>query len=223
MRFRTFCCMAYIHVVNTDTDFLSFPQLAPTKNRVALRFLCGHYLALSSPPRDGFIGLVQRGVNVTEIAQTAAVEAASICCHALGACPEIRMSVDRSGDGLVAAVPEYVHYVLLELLKSAMRATMQAHSGGAAFANPAMNVAGVEEARVLEHAGGDGGRGSTGGSSSIVFADVPEVTISVRTDGEEDVVLVVADQGGGIPAEATDKVTHATLDSESGRTREKLP
>ncbi|CAM9436412.1 unnamed protein product, partial [Scytosiphon promiscuus] len=183
------------------------------QNRVAMRFLCGHYLALSSNQRDGFVGLVQRGVSVSEIAQAAAVEAASICCHALGACPEIRMSVDPAGDGLVAAVPEYVHYVVLELLKNAMRATMQAHGGGDGAGGRAldgsdgaggtgMDVAGEENARVKERNGAGGG--DFGGG--IVFADVPEVVISVRGYGEDDVRLVVEDQGGGIPAEATDKV-----------------
>ncbi|CAB1121583.1 unnamed protein product [Ectocarpus sp. CCAP 1310/34] len=169
------------------------------QNRVAMRFLCGHYLALSSTQRDGFVGLVQRGVSLAGIAQSAAVEAASICCHALGACPEVRLSVDPAGDGLVAAVPEYVHYVILELLKNAMRATMQAHGGGKAWAG--MDVAAEEDARVQERKGAE-----EEGGSNIVFADVPEVVISVRPHGEDDVMLVVADQGGGIPAEATDKV-----------------
>lgn len=165
-----------------------------------MRFLCGHYLALSSTPRDGFVGLVQRGVSLTEVAQRAAVEAASICCHALGACPEIRMSVDRAGDGLVAAVPEYVHYVVLELLKNAMRATMQAH--GHAAVDGAAATATTEEGRERESSGG----GGDGGDAPIRFANVPEVTISVRTEGEDDVMLIVADQGGGIPGDATDKV-----------------
>ncbi|CAM9379979.1 unnamed protein product, partial [Hapterophycus canaliculatus] len=188
------------------------------QNRVAMRFLCGHYLALSSKQREGFVGLVQRGVSLSEIAQAAAIEAASICCHALGACPEIRMSVDPAGDGLVAAVPEYVHYVVLELLKNAMRATMQAHGGGGGgggttggrtvggsnrAGGAGMDVAGEENARVEERDGAGGGGG--GGGGGIIFADVPEVVISVRGYGEDDVTLVVADQGGGIPAEATDK------------------
>ena len=174
-----------------------------------MRFLCGHYLALSAPPREGFVGLVQRGVSLTEIAQRAAMEAASICCHALGACPEIRMSVDRAGDGLVAAVPEYVHYVVLELLKNAMRATMQTHGGGGGgSAEEKMDVVGEEDARV-EQRGADGvdkEGGEAGSRAPIVFAKVPAVNISVKTYGAEDVMLVVADKGGGIPVDATDKV-----------------
>ncbi|CAM9668770.1 unnamed protein product [Pylaiella littoralis] len=169
------------------------------QNRVAMRFLCGHFLALSSTPRDGFVGLVQRGVSLTEIAQAAAAEAASICCHALGACPEVRMSVDPAGDGLVAAVPEYVHYVVLELLKNAMRATMQAAGRGG-------DAAGKGETKTAGERGARNGGGGDGCGTPIVFADAPEVVISVRAHGDEDVMLVVADQGGGIPAEATDKV-----------------
>ena len=190
-----------------------------SQNRVAMRFLCGHYLALSAKPRKGFVGLVQRGVSLTEIAQSAAVEAASICCHALGACPEIRMSVDRAGDGLVAAVPEYVHYVVLELLKNAMRATMQTHGGGnrgggsTGAASTEMDVAGEEDARVKQRAGrGDADDDDAGRRRAlIVFADVPAVNISVKTYGAEDVMLVVADKGGGIPTDATDKVRRDTL------------
>ena len=140
--------------------------------------------------------------------QGAAIEAATICCHALGACPEIRMTVDPAGDGLVAAVPEYVHYVVLELLKNAMRATMQAHGAGKDVAGAGgMDVAGEEDARVQEREEAEGGGSGNAGDATIVFADVPEVVISVRAHGDDDVMLVVADQGGGIPAEATDKVS----------------
>ena len=44
-----------------------------SQNRVAMRFLCGHYLALSSPQRAGFVGLVQRGVSLAEIARVGVV------------------------------------------------------------------------------------------------------------------------------------------------------
>lgn len=113
------------------------------------------------------------------------------------------MSVDPAGDGLVAAVPEYVHYVVLELLKNAMRATMQAHGRGGddAAGKGGTDTEGERGARN----GGSDGRGR-GRGAPIVFADVPEVVISVRAHGDDDAVLVVADQGGGIPAEATDKV-----------------
>lgn len=138
------------------------------------------------------------------------------------------MSVDPAGDGLVAAVPEYVHYVVLELLKNAMRATMQAHGAGTGKASRVggkggsgsrgdaeMDVAGEEDARVHEREkaeaaeGGsrrDDAAGGAPAAAAIVFADVPEVVISVRAHGDDDVMLLVADQGGGIPAEATDKV-----------------
>lgn len=160
-----------------------------------MRFLCGHYLALSSPPRKGFVGLVQQGVSLTNIAQGAAMEAAVICCHALGACPEIRIRVDRSGDGLVAAVPDYVHYVVLELLKNAMMATMKTHGrrGGSRTMATVYAERGHRE---------DG----DGEDAPIVFADVPEVVISVKADGDDDIFLVVSDQGGGIPEEDRRKV-----------------
>lgn len=147
------------------------------------------------------LSLVSLVVSLSRItrAQAAAAEAASICCHALGACPEVRMSVDPAGDGLVAAVPEYVHYVVLELLKNAMRATMQAAGRGG-------DAAGKGETKTAGERGARNGGGGDGRGTPIVFADAPEVVISVRAHGDEDVMLVVADQGGGIPAEATDKV-----------------
>lgn len=118
------------------------------------------------------------------------------------------MTVDPAGDGLVAAVPEYVHYVVLELLKNAMRATMQAHGAGKDVAGAGgMDVAGEEDARVQEREEAEGGGSGNAGDATIGFADVPEVVISVRAHGDDDVMLVVADQGGGIPAEATDKVS----------------
>lgn len=121
------------------------------------------------------------------------------------------MTVDASGDGLVAGVPEYVHYVLLELLKNAMRATMQAHGSGNGGDNgdraggklvKTMDVAVEEDMRVQARTDGD-----DGGDTPITFAEVPAVNISVSADGEADVLLTVADQGGGIPEKATDKVS----------------
>lgn len=208
------------------------------QNRVAMRFLAGHYLALCGPPRDGRVGLVQRGVRLSQVAQAAVREAASICCHALGSCPGVRMVVDHGGDCLGAAVPEYVYYVVLELVKNAMRATMQAHwscectaPGGA---GPRRGVDGAERRRGAAspegqappperaHGGGEAGEeevGSEGGSESvrgseacqIKFADVPEVTLTVSKDGADDVLLVVSDRGGGIPDEEQEKVSEISV------------
>lgn len=208
------------------------------------------------------MGLVQRGVRLSDVVQAASREAASICSHALGSCPEVRMVVEHSSNGLGAAVPEYVYYVVLELLKNAMRATMMMHSTGCdggqviARAAPAAPTAtsGVWErtrgdrsddeppvrlsvgATVTEGGEGragageedtnsgrdgrsSGGRdaGQSGGVGSdvggidggdIVFADVPEVSVSVRAGGEDDVLLMVSDRGGGIAEENVDKVLY---------------
>lgn len=67
------------HTLGNWMDVVSFRSMDVVafrrrfQNRVAMRFLCGHYLALSSPQRDGLVGLVQRGVSLTEIAQVRSV------------------------------------------------------------------------------------------------------------------------------------------------------
>lgn len=187
-----------------------------------MRFLAGHYLALSGPPREGCVGLVQRDVSLCKVAQAAALEAASICSHALGSCPGVRMVVDDSGDRLRAAVPEYLHYIVLELLKNAMRAIMQVHGTSQIESDEETKMSERQEGSRTsyfdenevgeddeedyedEEEGDDVGvRGTTG----IEFADVPDVVISVRADGLDDVLVIVSDHGWGIAEENTEKVS----------------
>lgn len=185
-----------------------------------MRFLAGHYLALSGPPREGYVGLVQRDVSICKVAQAAALEAASICTHALGSCPGVRMVIDDSGDRLRAAVPEYLHYIVLELLKNAMRAIMQVHGASQMESDEGAKMSGRQEGSQMsyfdekevdeddddEDEDDDddvGVRGTTG----IEFANVPDVVISVRADGLDDVLVIVSDHGWGIAEENTEKVS----------------
>lgn len=78
------------------------------QNRVAMRFLCGHYLALSSPQRNGFVGLVQRGVSLTEIAQVGCV--AFVCSRA--SCRWLKLKLGRpereDRDGVTLCIRTFV-------------------------------------------------------------------------------------------------------------------
>ncbi|CAM9806966.1 unnamed protein product [Discosporangium mesarthrocarpum] len=197
-------------------DFLdSFYQ-----NRVAQRFLCGHFLALYSPPRKGYVGLVRPVTSLRQVASSAASEAAHICTQALGACPQVTLRILEPPQGNqwrgvypgargkmrgdeVAAVPEYVHYVLLELIKNAMRVTMETHGpkdrkGGGFRSTGGGGRDGGDDVGV------EGGRVPGGG---LVFAGVPPVLITVEADGLEDVLVTVSDEGGGISKEDMPKVS----------------
>ena len=65
-------------------------------------------------------------------------------------------------------VPTHLHYILLELLKNAMRATVEKHG---------------------------------------MYSDLPPVVVIIADSPEnEDIVIKVADEGGGIPRSQIDKI-----------------
>jgi pyruvate dehydrogenase kinase 2/3/4 len=163
--------------------------------RIGLRLLIGHYLALHEKPTEDYVGVVCMRSKVREIVQTAAEDARWICREKYGAAPEImiiggekltfchvraRPLSFSQGPATPAAltpwpsspyptnpqVPAHLHYMVMELLKNALQAVCQKH----------------------------GARD-----------DAPPVTVMLErdyslTDGQQ-VVIRIEDRGGGIPSE----------------------
>jgi pyruvate dehydrogenase kinase 2/3/4 len=89
-----------------------------------------------------------------------------MCRRTYGRCP--RVNVSGRLDLTFPYMPSYLHYILLELLKNALRATMERHLNSDVL--PTVDV---------------------------VIAD---------GDDNEDVVIKIADEGGGIPRSQVDKI-----------------
>uniref|UniRef100_A0A7S4VKG9 Protein-serine/threonine kinase n=1 Tax=Ditylum brightwellii TaxID=49249 RepID=A0A7S4VKG9_9STRA len=135
-------------------------------SRVGIRVLAGQYLALRQPPLENYIGMICHQTSPLEIVRHAVDDASMMCCRKFGDAPEVIISGRL--DLTFPYIPTHLHYILLELLKNAMRATVEHH--------------GVDN-------------------------HYPPVRVIIADGNEnEDVVIKVADEGGGIPRSHVKKI-----------------
>ena len=130
-------------------------------SRIGIRVLAGQYLALrSSPPFDGYIGLIYQNTSPHDIVKHAVTDAYYMCEQKYGSFPKV--IIKGRLDLTFAYIPTQLHYIVLELLKNAMRATVEHH--------------GVEHPEMW-----------------------PPIEVIIA-DGffNEDVVIKIADEGGGM-------------------------
>ena len=97
-------------------------------SRIGIRVLAGQYLALRSPPMDGYIGLICQHTSPYEIVKHAVTDAYYMCEQKYGAFPKV--IIQGRLDLTFAYIPTQLHYILLELLKNAMRAVVENHGVG---------------------------------------------------------------------------------------------
>lgn len=93
--------------------------------RIGIRVLIGQYLALRQPPVENYIGIICSKTSPYEIVKRAIDDAAFMCTRKYGEAPEVIMSGQL--DLTFPYVPTHLHYILLELLKNSMRATVEFH------------------------------------------------------------------------------------------------
>ena len=87
--------------------------------------LIAQYLALREPRVPKTIGLISLNTNVRDIALDAIENASSICNRTHGDAPEV-IILGRQ-DLTFAYIPSHIEYILVELLKNSMRATVEKH------------------------------------------------------------------------------------------------
>jgi len=128
-------------------------------SRIGIRVLIGQYLSLRQTPVENYIGIICSKTSPYEIVRRAIDDASFMCTRKYGDAPEVIISGRL--DFTFPYVPTHLHYIMLELLKNSMRATVDWHG---------------------------------------VDADYPPIKV-VIADGKEneDVVIKVSDEGGGIP------------------------
>lgn len=179
-----------------DDDELAFERMVGCHrfldrfymSRIGIRFLAGQYLSLrrenntssindpqqltSSTTCDGeadqrhYVGMICSTTSPHDCVRQAAQDASMMCRRTYGRCPAVQVSGRL--DLTFSFIPAYLHYILLELLKNALRATMDRHQHSDAV--PAVEV---------------------------VIADGMD---------NEDVVIKISDEGGGIPRSQVDKI-----------------
>jgi len=134
--------------------------------RIGIRVLIGQYLALRQPPVDNYIGIICSQTSPYEVVKRAVDDAAFMCTRKYGDAPEVIMTGRL--DLTFPYVPTHLHYILLELLKNSMRATVDWHG---------------------------------------IDADYPPIKVIIADgDDNEDVVIKVSDEGGGIPRSNMKKI-----------------
>lgn len=95
--------------------------------RIGLRLLVEqHFRAKDSP--EGFSGAIQTECRPEDVAKDAIADASYLCDFHLGQAPEVALYGD-SGSAGFTYLPSHMRYVLLELLKNAMRSTVERHGG----------------------------------------------------------------------------------------------
>eukprot|EP00656_Telonema_subtile_P003394 TRINITY_DN11552_c0_g1_i1.p1 TRINITY_DN11552_c0_g1~~TRINITY_DN11552_c0_g1_i1.p1 ORF type:complete len:498 (+),score=103.64 TRINITY_DN11552_c0_g1_i1:63-1556(+) len=93
--------------------------------RIGLRLLVEqHFRAHDSPP--GFSGAIESNCSPESVAKDAIADASYLCDYHMGRAPEVALYGTSDGQGFTY-LPSHMRYVLLELLKNAMRSTVERH------------------------------------------------------------------------------------------------
>jgi pyruvate dehydrogenase kinase 2/3/4 len=87
--------------------------------------LIGQYLALRKPSDKDMVGLISQNASPFIVAQQAIRDATFMCERVFGEAPEV--TIHGRTDLTFPYVSSHIHYMLLELLKNSMRATVELH------------------------------------------------------------------------------------------------
>ena len=93
--------------------------------RIGLRFLLEHHISAKNNT-PGFSGIIQSNCNPMIVAQNAADESMQLCETHFGVTPLVRIQSPNPKETFTY-VPAHLHYILSELLKNALRATVNFH------------------------------------------------------------------------------------------------
>ena len=102
--------------------------------RIGLRFLLEHHIS-SKKNNEGFSGIIQSNCNPMTVAQHAAEDSMDLCHTHFAVSPLVRIQSPNPNETFTY-VPAHLHYILSELLKNALRATVNFHGVDAAAFPP---------------------------------------------------------------------------------------
>jgi len=92
--------------------------------RIASRILMENYVQMRMP-KSGFVGVVEQGMHTLSVIQAAADQLVDLTRSVYGRAP--RVEYRGNLDCLLDYIPRHVWYMVRELLKNALRATMERH------------------------------------------------------------------------------------------------
>lgn len=95
-------------------------------SRTGLRFILEQHIAGQPKLRQpGFSGVIAENCRPVDVIVSAAEEARRICDRCMGDAPEVIVQGDM--DLTFTYVPHHLHYIMMELLKNSLRATVEHH------------------------------------------------------------------------------------------------
>lgn len=167
-------------------------------SRVGIRVLAGQYLALrdqllqlpSSPiiPEE-YVGMICKRTSPYRIVNRAVQDATRLCEDLYGFAPTV--SVRGRVDLTFSYFPAHLHYIVLELIKNGMRATVDFHKDRPVMVQSSLISSSRKQNKKCH-----------GASNNI-----PPMTIIISdSPNNEDVVIKVCDEGGGIPRSRMAKI-----------------
>lgn len=152
-------CVSGDNPDTSEEDIFDFSNFLDVfyMSRISLRMLMGQYLSIHNPEREGFVGIIQEDLKLSDMMHRAAQDAGALAGYYYG--EEVGIEVVGDVDLRMPYVPAHLYYILFEIMKNSMRAVCEHHA----------------------------------------TADtLPQIMI-VIAEGEDEVSIKVADQGGGIP------------------------
>jgi pyruvate dehydrogenase kinase 2/3/4 len=94
-------------------------------SRIGIRMLIGQHIALNSPSKKDYVGVICTRTNVRQIAQDAIDNARFICedYYGLFASPQVNLYCSKELHFMY--VPSHLHHMIFELLKNSLRAVVE--------------------------------------------------------------------------------------------------
>ncbi|EDV28213.1 uncharacterized protein TRIADDRAFT_53587 [Trichoplax adhaerens] len=133
-------------------------------NRTSMRLLITQHLTLfgDEEPFKRHIGCINPNCSVMKIVESAAEDASSLCDQYYMAAPKVEIEEHNAAGNLspvtICYIPSQLHYMVFELLKNSMRATVEKHIEGYSELPPIKVIitAGKEDIviRVVDRGGG---------------------------------------------------------------------
>lgn len=140
--------------------------------RIGRRIMIDNLVAMQNP-KPGWCGIVNPSCKPTELIMARAKDVRDSCRYSYGIAPHVVVSGNLETE--FATIPEHLALIITEVLKNALRATVEFYTLGNSMLDSASRVGLVS---------GD--------------EDLPEVKVEVYK-GKKEVVIKVSDKGGGVP------------------------
>ncbi|QDZ22725.1 pyruvate dehydrogenase kinase [Chloropicon primus] len=93
-------------------------------SRISRRILAEQHVALQQK-RQNFVGIVCTQLDLHEAVDFAYRKAQQACVETYGTSPEVRVIGDQGEDAIISYIPAHLDYMLFELMKNALRATVE--------------------------------------------------------------------------------------------------